>query len=38
MKTKFDYYHMTPFYELNYFILLIVKCCNRMKRRKVQNN
>ena len=22
MKTKLDFYHMTPFYELNYFCLL----------------
>ena len=25
MKTKLDFYHMTPFYELNYFIAFIVK-------------
>ena len=23
MKTKLDFYHMTPFYELNYFIAFI---------------
>ena len=34
MKTKFDYYYMSPFYELNYFILFIVKLCNRTKQRK----
>ena len=28
MKTKLDFYHMTPFYELNYFIAFIVKFTN----------
>lgn len=31
MKTKFDYYHMSPFYELNYFVVFIVKLYNRIK-------
>ncbi len=31
MKTKFDYYYMSPFYELNYVVLLIVKLYNRIK-------
>ena len=25
MKTKLDFYHMTPFYELNYFIAVYVE-------------
>ena len=29
MKTKLDFYHMTPFYELNYFIAFIVKLYKR---------
>ena len=36
MKTKLDFYHMTPFYELNYFIALIVKCYKRIQQRKEQ--
>ena len=36
MKTKLDFYHMTPFYELNYFIALIVKLYKRIQQRKEQ--
>ena len=31
MKTKLDIYHMTPFYELNYFVAFIVKLYRRIK-------
>lgn len=34
MKTKLDIYHMTPFYELNYFVALIVKLYRRIKSRR----
>ena len=36
MKTKLDFYHMTPFYELNYFIAFIVKLYKRIQQRKEQ--
>lgn len=38
MKTKFDYYYMSPLYELNYFVLFIVKLYNRIKQRKTNKN
>ena len=34
MKTKLDFYHMTPFYELNYFIAFIVKLYKRIQQRR----
>lgn len=34
MKTKLDFYHMTPFYELNYFIVFIVKLYKRIQQRR----
>ena len=34
MKTKLDFYHMTPFYELNYFIAFIVKLYKRIQQRE----
>lgn len=41
MKTKLDFYHLTPFYELNYFIVFIVKLYKcfqqRGERRKHQS-
>ena len=36
MKTKLDFYHMTPFYELNYFIAFIVKLYKRIQQRREQ--
>ena len=36
MKTKLDVYHMTPFYELNYFIAFIVKLYKRIQQRREQ--
>ena len=33
MKTKLDFYYMTPFYELNYFIALLVKLYKRIQYR-----
>ena len=36
MKTKIDFYYMTPFYELNYFIALIVKLYKRIQQRREQ--
>ena len=36
MKTKLDFYHMTSFYELNYFIAFIVKLYKRIQQRKEQ--
>ena len=40
MKTKLDFYHMTPCYELNYFIVFIIKlykCIQqRIERRKLR--
>lgn len=33
MKTKLDLYHMTPFYELNYFIVFMVKLYKRIQQR-----
>lgn len=36
MKTKLDFYHMTPFYELNYFITFIVKLYKRIQQRRKQ--
>ena len=33
MKTKLDFYHLTPFYELNYFIVFIVKLYKRIQQR-----
>ncbi|SHI89552.1 hypothetical protein SAMN05444350_11095 [Bacteroides stercorirosoris] len=34
MKTKFDYYYMSPLYEFNYVVLFFVKLYNRIKQRK----
>ncbi len=34
MKTKLDFYHMTPFYELNYFIAFFVKLYKRIQCRR----
>lgn len=34
MRTKLDIYHMTPFYELNYFVALIVKLYRRIQYRR----
>ena len=34
MKTKLDFYHLTPFYELNYFIVFIVKLFKRIQQRR----
>ena len=34
MKTKLDFYHMTPFYELNYFIAFIVKLYKRKEQKE----
>lgn len=34
MKTKLDFYHMTPFYELNYFVAFIVKLYKGIQQRR----
>lgn len=34
MKTKLDFYYMTPFYEFNYFIALCVKLYKRIQYRR----
>lgn len=34
MKTKLDFYYMTPFYELNYFLAFVVKLYKRIQQRR----
>lgn len=36
MKTKLDFYYMTPFYEFNYFVVFIIKLYKRIQRRREQ--
>ena len=36
MITKLDFYYMTLFYELNYFIAFIVKLYKRIQQRREQ--
>lgn len=36
MKTKLDFYYMTPFYELNYFVVFIIKLYKCIQRRREQ--
>ena len=35
MKTKIDYYYMTPFYELNYVVVFFVRLWNRVKHSRI---
>lgn len=34
MKTKLDFYYMTPFYELNYFLAFVVKLYKHIQQRR----